>query len=290
MIRSIHNGLGYVNYRVNYVNIRTDDCSYYQNIYLDNLQRDFPIWNSYTTINLGLINDNINNDIRQAIKQKYLNFDVNQISIVDKTNYSYFSKIFSAKIYVSTDSQYSFGNLRPTFTYITKTKLKEISNYIANHNLTKQWIEHINDWITTTFPIKMKTLNVDIQLLKDTYPLGKELDNKINIKKQEMKVDQKEILRNYIREWSYVSTLVSHELELDELNKNVQGLKTSFETIKNQVNDLNNRIQILENVWNWNCANIVGIAGGVIFVIPVIGTIGGAVATINAGACAIAGV
>ncbi|WP_174480821.1 hypothetical protein [Spiroplasma endosymbiont of Danaus chrysippus] len=251
------------------VSIRTSDTHYYSNVYLDNLQRDFPIWDSTNTINLGLINNNIKN----AIKQKYPNLDINDVEIVNKESYSHFCQCFSTKIKVKESSEkYSHGILKPKFTYITQTKLNEISNYIANDEKVKQWIAHINDY--------NKNLPTKINHLK-TYT---------DSQKWTAKNREKEIIKGYIRDWSYVSTLIEHDWKLDELNKNVQGLKSSFDLIKQQVNEVDKRVANLENTSNVNCVNVATVIAGVSSVIPVIGTVAAAVATVTAGVCAISGV
>lgn len=248
-----------------------NDDILFQNKYLDKLREDFPDWKSYKTINLEIINSNKDYEIMHAIKLKYPKLDIVSFEIVDKTDYSQFNPFFSCKIKII-GNEYSNGKSMETFSYLTQTKLNEISNYIANDWKTKQWLEHINDY--------NKNLPTKIEHLKSY----------TDSQKWSAKNTEKEIIKGYIRDWSYVHTLIEHELKLDELNKNIQGLKSNFDSIKNQVNELDNRVQNLENVSNWNCANIVAITGGAISAIPVIGTVGGAVATITSGACAIAGV
>lgn len=282
------------------VRIITEDAHYYPNNLLDNLERDFPDWNKNININLGLINDNNDINIKKSLNRKYPNLKLHCIDIFDK-QFSYFLNSdkktesfggFSAKIFANnTDNNcYSYGLTKPNFTYVTQDKLNGISNIIANHHLTKLWINHINNWNTTTLPIKFNELNITIQHLKNTYPLGKKLDEKINIKKQAFKVEQKETIKTYIRDWNIVSTLVEHELKLDELNKNVQGIKADFEQIKIKVNELDSRVQNLENQSNVNCANIAGITSTAISSIPVIGNIAAGVTAMISGGCAIAGV
>ncbi|WP_342217543.1 hypothetical protein [Spiroplasma endosymbiont of Amphimallon solstitiale] len=83
---------------------------------------------------------------------------------------------------------------------------------------------------------------------------------------------------------------LKQNLEIIKNSQNIKKLTTNFESIKKQINDLDKRVTDLENVSNWNCANIVGINAAVIAPIPVIGTISSAVLGIIAGSCAIAGV
>ncbi|WP_339039837.1 hypothetical protein [Spiroplasma endosymbiont of Andrena trimmerana] len=101
---------------------------------------------------------------------------------------------------------------------------------------------------------------------------------------------EKEIIKGYIRDWSYISTLIEHELKLDELNKNIQGIKADFETLKKQVNELDNRLLNLENKSNLNCENTLTIVNGALNTIPIIGNVVGGITTMASGACAIGGV
>lgn len=135
-------------------------------------------------------------------------------------------------------------------------------------------LHNINDWNST--------LPQAINNAKTFTP-----EHLYNWKRQE-----KEILKGYIRDWNHVHTLIEHELKLDELNKNVQRLKVSFDSINKTVNELGERIINLEfkNQSNLNCENTLTIVSGIASVIPKINIIGSAVATITAGACAIAGV
>ncbi len=240
----------------------------------DLLWKDFSdVYSS--SINLGLIDDNNQNDIRHAIKQKNPNFHINTITF--SSEYSQFCMCFSAKGYIN--YWYSTGELRPIFTYITKTKLKEISECITNDSKVKQWLNHINDWNSTLSQAITNAKTFSPELL-------------YNWKRHE-----KEIIKGYIRDWSYVHTLIEYELKIDELNKNIQGLKTSFDNIKTQVDELEQKVNNLdkrgtdlENVSNVNCANIAGIVGSSFSVIPILGTITGTIGGITAGVCAIAGV
>ncbi|WP_342254232.1 hypothetical protein [Spiroplasma endosymbiont of Zeiraphera isertana] len=258
-------------------NIRTDDTRQYSNWYLDNLKRDFPIWDSYGTFNLELINDNNDNEIKNAIKKKYPNFiRLEEISIVDKEEYSHFCQCFKLKLYVYNMNYYSFGNLRPTFSYTTQTKLNELNDKIANDPKVIKWIKDIRDW-NSTLP---QTINNAKTFTPEAL--------------YNWKRNEKEILKTYIRDWSYVSTLIEHEFKIDELNKNVQGLKSSFDSIKNQVNELEKKLINLENTNkntnNWNCANTAGIVAAVSAPIPVIGTAVSTLSGITSATCAIAGV
>ncbi|WP_339038922.1 hypothetical protein [Spiroplasma endosymbiont of Andrena trimmerana] len=94
---------------------------------------------------------------------------------------------------------------KPTFTYVTQDKFNEISNIIANDSKVKQWFAHINEWNSTLPQAINNSKTFNPQAL-------------YNWKRQE-----KEIIKGYIRDWSYISTLIEHELKLDELNKNIQG-------------------------------------------------------------------
>ncbi|WP_338980371.1 hypothetical protein [Spiroplasma endosymbiont of Lasioglossum malachurum] len=176
------------------------------------------------------------------------------------------------KIIVGTFSPYSYGLTKPTFTYVTQDKFNEISNIIANDSKVKQWFAHINEWNSTLPQAINNSKTFNPQAL-------------YNWKRQE-----KEIIKGYIRDWSYISTLIEHELKLDELNKNIQGIKADFETLKKQVNELDNRLLNLENKSNLNCENTLTIVNGALNTIPIIGNVVGGITTMASGACAIGGV
>lgn len=260
-------------------NIRTDDTRQYWNLYLDNLKRDFPIWDSYGTFNLKLINDNNDNEIKNAIKKKYPNFiRLEEISIVDKKEYSHFCQCFKFKLYVYNMNYYSFGNLKPTFSYTTQSKLNELNDKIANDPKVKQWIKHINDW-NSTLPQSIenaKTFNPELLY---------------NWKRQE-----KETIKGYIRDWSYIHNLIEDEWRIEELNQNVEGIKSDFESIKNEMNALDKRVTDLDKrVTNLDksilsCANVATGVSKIAPVVPLIGNIAAGVASVTAGFCTIAGV
>ncbi|BET39558.1 hypothetical protein [Spiroplasma ixodetis] len=300
------------------------------NPYLETLKRDFPDYDNAETVNLGNIlmtySDSI---VKETLKRKYRNFDINQISIVNNENFSHLCQCFKFKIRVNGDSKhYSYGDLKPTFSYITTSKLNELSNIIANNPKAKQWIEHINEWSSslsqTNYQIP-SSQNQQVYVSKSGYTLEELRNNKYNFDFQQAqinyqinqnlndytkaqqrfvqaqndyishiqqgqpllsftnqqiisrpqtmdKVIQKEILKGYIRDWSYVSTLVENELKLDELNKNVQGIKSSFDIIKNQVNELEQRISNLEK--SNNCEKygyVVAGTSGVVALAPIPG-------------------
>ncbi|WP_339039905.1 hypothetical protein [Spiroplasma endosymbiont of Andrena trimmerana] len=161
---------------------------------------------------------------------------------------------------------------KPTFTYVTQDKFNEISNIIANDSKVKQWFAHINEWNSTLPQAINNSKTFNPQAL-------------YNWKRQE-----KEIIKGYIRDWSYISTLIEHELKLDELNKNIQGIKADFETLKKQVNEFDNRLLNLENKSNLNCENTLTIVNGALNTIPIIGNVVGGITTMASGACAIGGV
>ncbi|WP_338977464.1 hypothetical protein [Spiroplasma endosymbiont of Panzeria rudis] len=260
--------------------VDSNDQNSYPNKYLDNLQRDFPDWNKDINIYLGVIMDNNNNNIIGALKQKYPNFNANNISIVKKTDYSHFSSTYSMKLFSIITKDYSYGELKPIFNYITQTKINELNNFIANDSKVIQWLEHINDY--------NQNLPTKIEILK-TYTESQ---------KWNAKNTEKEIIKGYIRDWNYISNLIEHDWKLEELNKNVQGLKDSFENLKNEINELDKRVKDLQNISKCNgiglatsgVGTVISVAGTVGTSVPVIGNIINGVATIGRGVCSIAAV
>lgn len=282
-----------INYEAKYLGseIITSYTIKYPNKYLENLKRDLNITDK-TETNLGIIahNDHYWNSkvdsmfgrhlSMKIMAQKYphmLNWEDEMnseiIDVAELQDYSHFCQCFSLKIVIRYKSVvYSHGILNHKFLYITKDKIIELNNIIANDPKTQEWLTHIKDWYST--------LAEALEHAKTLSPLAL----------KDWKRTQKEIMKSYIRDWSYISTLIEHEWKLDELNKNAQGLKSDFETMKKEVNELQQKVMNLENISNWNCANIPTITAGYYAPVPIIGTAVSAIATVTAGACAIAGV
>ncbi|WP_342266018.1 hypothetical protein [Spiroplasma endosymbiont of Villa modesta] len=273
-------------YNFKSVRIITEDILGYPNKCFDNLKRDFPDWNKNIEINLGKININKNyeywsgkkdDSIKTAIKRKYLSIKKENIKIINWKDYSYFDKCFKfqllAKNYArELDDCYSYGSTKPIFTYITQNKLNEINYNITNNVLFQDWIEDIRYWNST--------LPQAINNAKTFTP-----EQLYNWKRQE-RIN----IQGYVSRWKILIKIIDDEMKIDELSKNLQGLKNDFKILNKTVNELETRVSNLENESNWNCANTVNLVGELISYMPVIGTVGSKLSAITSGTCAIAGI
>ncbi len=243
-------------------NIR-EDWGIQSNKYLSRLENDLKIFN------LNLIDNEKDETILNAIKNKNPNLDISQIEIASKEKYSYFSKGFNLKIKVKNGSErYSNGIIKNSFIFNTKDNINKINEIIKNDSNVVTLINHLQDW------------NNDVKSeLKLTVP------QKTAAQKFEWKNRKKEDLKTYMREWSYILELIDHKLKLEELNDTVQGIKQEINNLKLQINEINEKITTNKSLEN--CANIGGLISASTGWIPYIGTLISTVAGTVAAICTI---
>ncbi|RUO85832.1 hypothetical protein [Spiroplasma endosymbiont of Megaselia nigra] len=244
---------------------------------VNNLKMNFNNIND-NLINLGIIDNNNYGTILNAIKKQNHNLDVSQLEVINKTEYSNFTKNYSAEIKIKHNSikyayLYDTDVLKPKIIFNTKDKINELSINIENNSMVKEWLEHINDYD--------KNLPTKIENLKKLVGSQKIIFKNI----------EKEIIKSYIRDFRQIITLIEHEWKIEELNNTVQGIKSDINNLNNQINNLSERITNLEkSSSNLNCANITDGVSRIVDVIPVIGSIGSAILKITSGVCLIANV
>ncbi|WP_338968608.1 hypothetical protein [Spiroplasma endosymbiont of Lonchoptera lutea] len=256
-------------FKYNSVNILNNENILF-NKYLDKLSNDFNNEINNNEINIGIIENENDDSILNAIKKKYIYLDIDQFEIKEIINYSQFIKGYFAKIKVKNNSEkYSKGILKPKFIFNTKAKVKELSDKIENNSLVKQWVEHMKDYNKN-----LQTNNLE------------KLTNNVKWSNKNL---EKEIIKGYIRDFYQIITLIEHEWKLEELNNEIEEIKNNINVLKNTINDLEKRIINLENPSSsWNCANLTAIGGVGVSVVPVIGTIGSVVLGLISASCAIA--
>lgn len=211
-----------------------EDSKDLENKYLDKLERDFPDWNKEIIINLGNIMMTYDDSIvKETLRKKYPNFDVNQISIVDNENFSHFCKCFKFKIRINGNSQdYSHGDLKPTFSqiinsnfssqgqngYVSKSgyTLEELRNQRYNFDFKQAQInyqrnQNLNDY-TKANQRFVQAQNDYILHIQQGQPLISSTNQQITLRPQPKKFtyeelynwkrQEKEIIKSYIRDWS----------------------------------------------------------------------------------------
>ncbi len=246
------------------VNIR-DDWGIENNKYLSRLENDLKVFN------LNLINNEKDETILTAIKNKNPNLDISQIEIANKESYSYFSEGFSVKVKVKNGSEkYSNGVVKNKFIFNTLTNINKINDIIKNNSNVITWINNLKDW------------NNDVkEELKTSVP------KKTPYEKIEWKNRKKEDLKNYMLHWNTILNLIDHELKLEELNSAVNVLKQEISDLKFKINEINKKITTNDSFLE-NCSNYGSLISSAAPLIPEFGEIISVVAGVFASVCSIA--
>ncbi|MFW4371344.1 MAG: hypothetical protein EHV01_005345 [Spiroplasma sp. hy2] len=256
--------------------IKSDDAIKYSNKYLDNLINDFNDFNN-SSINLGIIDNNDNNTILNAVKKQNPNLKIEHLEIFEKTPYSHFTYNFSARLKVNKQSTiYSKFILKPKLVYVTKEFLEnDLSKLIDNDNLIESWNLNFNSWEN----------EVNRQIKEDIPSFTLE-------QKRTWKGDKLNNLNDKLLSLQHILTTIDLKFKSNELYDSLTKLKEDINNLKQQIINLNNEINNIKQKLEEGkglkmCSDIAGNVGTIAQFIPKVGKIISGVAKVTGATCKI---
>jgi len=265
-----------------YVNIRTDDSRYYPNWRLDNeltnnWNRDF---NNKT--DLGMIDNDKNETIWNAVKKQNPNLDIPELNIFSKTNFSFLNKEFSVEIIVKANSKKYPTTKKIKFSFISKYFLiNELPNILGQENLIKNWNSNFNEW----------KVEINRQKMQDLPKYGN--DERGQALKRTWKGNHLSELKNKLLSLNHILETIDNKFKINELYKTVQGLQKDIDDLKQQISQLNQKIYNIKTDLEGNknletCTKTGALISATTGWIPVVGTLVSAISGIVSAICDIA--
>jgi hypothetical protein len=200
--------------------------NYDDNNIINTLKNDFKDFNK-NSIKLDIIDNDDDKSILDVLKKQNPKLKISELDVFEKKSYSHFLKSSSAKIKIKIDSKSDYPKiiLKPILYFISKTTLKKLEDKIRNDSMYKKWDNHLKDYLDN-LPKKIKIINSSNEYQKWIY-----------------RNHEKEILKQYIRDFDGIKRIIEIEWKIQELNTNI--IK-EIQEIKNDLNDLKNILQNIE--------------------------------------------
>ncbi|MFJ1522636.1 hypothetical protein [Spiroplasma sp. ald] len=256
-------------------NIKNDETTY-SNKYIDNLKNDFNDFYK-NSINLGIIDNNDDSTILNAVKKQNTNLKISHLEVFEKTPYSHFTYNFSARLKVNKQSTiYSKFILKPKLVYVTKEFLEnDLSKLIDNDNLIESWNTNFNSW--------ENEVNRQIKDDVPTFTLEQ---------KRTWKGDKLNNLNDKLLSLQHILTTIDLKFKSNELYDNLTKLKEDVNNLKHQIINLNNEINNIKQKLEEDkdlkmCSDIAGSVGTIAQFIPKVGKIISGVAKVTGASCKI---